>query len=1045
MNKRKLNQIIDIPRKLANTEDMVEKKLLNNPFFNQKIGKIQEELEKLARENEIMAEIGQVISSTLDIEEVYDRFVELVRYLIDFDRLAINIVNPDNQTFFIPYVWGQVIPERFPKVVVSLQGTATLEVLNTRSPLLVCEKNREEISRRLPGLAPLFGAGFKSLIMTPLFSKNEVIGVLNIQSIKANAYAEGELKLAQKVSNQIAGAIANALLFKKHEEAELKIKEQLAFLRVLLDTIPNPIFYKDTQGKYLGCNKAWSELYGRLPEEIIGKTVYDIAPEYLADIYRQRDEELFKERGKQIYEGKILRADGQERNVVFHKAVFYKSDGSLGGIVGSATDITEQKQTEAVLKRREEDVRLLARENNILAEIGRIISSTLDIEEVYENFAIEVKKLIPFHGLIVSIINEKENKVYFRYSWGVQIPGRTVGDSLPIAEGTVAAYILQKRYLLSFQGESLTEISLRFPALEPFIKAGIQSLILVPLLSQDKIIGILGFFTKTPQAYVTRHLRLAERVGNQIAGAIANSQLFEDLKKSQEALRQSEERYRSILANIEDGYYEVDLRGNFTFFNDALCQMLGYSKEEMTGLNNRQYTDQGNARKIYQIFNRVYKTGQPAKQLEAEVIRQDATKRTVDLSVSLIKDNREQPIGFRGIVRDITERKKAEREMTELQEQLRQAQKMEAIGQLAGGIAHDFNNALTLIRTCSQLALLDLKEDDPLREKFEMINRSTEQSANLTRQLLAFSRRQVMEMKVIDINNLIREMDKMLRRVIGEDIELVTNLAEDLGRIRVDPGQMEQVIINLAVNARDAMPRGGRLTIETANVHLDEVYANGHMGVNPGDHIRITISDTGIGMTPEVKHRIFEPFFTTKEKGKGTGLGLSTVYGIVKQSGGYIYVYSEPGMGATFKIYLPRVEEALEKEYAAPKDMPRGEETILVVEDERDVRSLIVQILGKQGYKVIEAENGVEAFEAGATQERRINLLLTDVVMPGMSGRELAEKLSRWQPEMKVLYMSGYTDDAMIRYGVLEAGMNFMQKPFSMEALTQKVRQILDQ
>lgn len=1042
---RKYNQIIDIPRKLANSENIFEKKLLNNPFLSQRIEKIQEELEKLARENEIMAEIGQVISSTLDIEEVYDRFVELVRYLIDFDRLAINIINHDNQTFFIPYVWGPVVPERIPKAVISLQGTATLEILQTKSSLLVNERNREEISRRFPGLAPAFAAGFKSLIMTPLFAKNEVIGILNIQSAKPNAYSQEDLKLAQKVSNQIAGAIANALLFKRHEEAEITVKEQLSFLRVLLDTIPNPIFYKDSQGKYLGCNKSWSEIHGRRPEEVIGKTVYEIAPSYLADIYRQKDEELLKVGGTQIYEAKIISADGQERDMIFNKAVFYKADGSIGGIVGTATDITKRKQTEAMLKKREEEVRLLARENNILAEIGRIISSTLDIEDVYENFAIEVQKLIPFDGLIVSIINEKENKVNFRYSWGMQIPGRTIGDSLPIAEGTVAAYILQKHSLLQFQGESLAEISHRFPALVPFIKAGIQSLILVPLLAQDKIIGILGFFTKIPQAYSANDLKLAEKVGNQIAGAIANSQLFEDLKKSQEALRQSEERYRSILANIEDGYYEVDLKGNFTFFNDALCQMLGYNQEEIAGLNNRQYTDEENARKIYQIFNRVYKTGIPAKQFEAEVIRKDGTKRNVELSVSLIRDNSDKPIGFRGIARDITERKKAEREMVELQEQLRQAQKMEAIGQLAGGIAHDFNNALTLIRTCSQLALLDLKEADPLREKFEMINRATEQSANLTRQLLAFSRRQVMEMKVIDLNNLIREMDKMLRRVIGEDIELVNNLAEDLGRVRVDPGQMEQVIINLAVNARDAMPKGGRLTIETANVHLDQGYVNGHVGVDPGNYIRLTISDTGVGMTPEVKSRIFEPFFTTKEKGKGTGLGLSTVYGIVKQSRGYIYVYSEPGMGATFKIYLPRVDEDLEKRPTEPKELPQGRETILVVEDEKDVRSLIVQILRKQGYKVIEAENGGEAFEACAHHKGKINLLLTDVVMPGMSGRELAEKLLCWQPEMKVLYMSGYTDDAMIRYGVLEAGMNFMQKPFSMEALAQKVRQVLDQ
>lgn len=1015
-----------------------------NFLKGEKMEEVGAELEKLARENEIMAEIGKVLSSTLDIEEVYDRFVELMRRLMDFDRLAINIINPENQTFFIPYVWGPSIPERSKKSVVPLGGTATKEIYITRSPLLVRENNREEILFRFPGLSSVCGAGFKSIIMTPLIYKSEVIGVLNIQSKKANAYTEEDVKVAEKVSNQIAGAIANALLFSKHEEAEKKIKEQLNFLRVLLDTIPSAIFYKDSQGRYLGCNKTWSQFYGMKPEEIVGKTAYEIAPPHLAEIYQQKDEELLSRGGTQVYEAKIIRADGQERDVVFNKALFYKADGSLGGIVGITTDITERKEAERVLKKKEEEIRRLAQENNILAEIGRIISSTLDIGDVYESFSAEVKKLIPFDGLIVSIIDQKENKICFRYCSGMEIPGRKIGDAIEIDQGTAAAEIIQKRTSLFLQGKSLEQISERLPALSPFQQAGVQSFILVPLISQDKVIGILGVFTKKAEAYTTRDLHLAERVANQIAGAIANSQLYADLKKSQEALRESEERYRNILANIEEGYYEVDLAGNLVFCNDSLGQILGYSRAEMMGLNNRAYTDKENAQKIYQTFNGVYRTGQPAKQLDAEIIRKDGTKRIVDLSVSLIKNNYGQPIGFRGIVRDITERKKAEREFAELQEQLRQAQKMEAIGQLAGGIAHDFNNALTLIRTCSQLALSELKEGDPIREKFEMINKATEQSANLTRQLLVFSRRQVMEMKVIDLNNLIKEMDKMLRRIIGEDIELVNVLAEDLGRVRVDPGQMEQVIINLAVNARDAMPQGGRLTMETSNVHLDENYINGHIGVNPGNYIRLMVSDTGMGMTPEVKRRIFEPFFTTKEKGKGTGLGLSTVYGIVKQSGGYIYVYSEPGMGATFKIYLPRVDEALEEEQTTPKEMPRGGETVLVVEDEPDVRTLIVQILRKQGYKVIEAASGSEAFEACAKYEGKINLLLTDVVMPGMSGRELAERLSLWQPDMKVLYMSGYTDDAMIRYGVLEAGVNFMQKPFSMEALSQKVRQVLD-
>ena len=384
--------------------------------------------------------------------------------------------------------------------------------------------------------------------------------------------------------------------------------------------------------------------------------------------------------------------------------------------------------------------------------------------------------------------------------------------------------------------------------------------------------------------------------------------------------------------------------------------------------------------------------------------------------------------------------------MVELQEQLRQSQKFEAIGQLAGGVAHDFNNALTLIKVCSQLGLMELEEQNPLREKFEMINKATEQSANLTRQLLAFGRRQIMEMKVIDLNSLVQDMDKMLHRVIGEDIELVSVLAEDLGRVKVDPGQMEQIIVNFALNARDAMPRGGKLTIETANVDLDKKYANGHVGVKSGRYVRISVSDTGVGMPPEVKARVFEPFYTTKEKGKGTGLGLSTVYGIVKQSGGNIWVYSEVRRGATFKVYLPRVDEPLEeeKERLRERELPRGAEMVLVAEDQEDVRDLVVQILKGQGYEVLVAADGVEALTICQKYAGMIHLLITDVVMPRMGGRELADQLFHLYPGIKVLYMSGYTDDAIVRHGVLEAELNFIQKPFSLEALARKVREVLD-
>jgi PAS domain S-box-containing protein len=395
---------------------------------------------------------------------------------------------------------------------------------------------------------------------------------------------------------------------------------------------------------------------------------------------------------------------------------------------------------------------------------------------------------------------------------------------------------------------------------------------------------------------------------------------------------------------------------------------------------------------------------------------------------------------------NITEHKQAEEKMAALQEQFRQSQKIEALGSLAGGIAHDFNNLLTVIKGYSQLSLIELKEGDPLKESIEEIQKATDRAAALTRQLLAFSRRQVMEMKVLDLNTILKDLEKMLRRVIGEDIKLVTLLAEDLGSVKTDPGQIEQVVVNLAVNSRDSMPKGGKLTIETANVELDEDYAHAHVAVTPGRYVMLSVSDTGVGMTREIRDRVFDPFFTTKVKGKGTGLGLSTVYGIVKQSEGNIWVYSEPDQGTTFKIYLPRVDEPLEElgKKELVKEILRGSETVLVVEDEEAVRKLAVRILQRQGYKVFDAPQGGDALLTCEQHKEPIHLMLPDVVMPGMRGYELAKRLEPLHPEMKVLYTSGYTDNAIVRHGVLEKEMHYIQKPFAVDGLARKVREVLD-
>jgi two-component system, cell cycle sensor histidine kinase and response regulator CckA len=381
------------------------------------------------------------------------------------------------------------------------------------------------------------------------------------------------------------------------------------------------------------------------------------------------------------------------------------------------------------------------------------------------------------------------------------------------------------------------------------------------------------------------------------------------------------------------------------------------------------------------------------------------------------------------------------------EEQFRQSQKLEAVGQLAGGIAHDFNNLLTVITGYGDLILNRLSGHDPLRPKVEEIRKAAERATSLTSQLLAFSRKQTLQPVVLDLNSLVTDVSKMLRRLIGEDIEFITLLRPEAGRVNADPGQLEQVLMNLVVNARDAMPQGGKIIIETAKVESDRAYADLHVGVQPGKYVMLAVSDTGTGMDEETQAHIFEPFFTTKEVGKGTGLGLSTVYGIVKQSEGHIWVDSELGKGTTFKIYLPLVEEEGDghKRAAEPAALPRGTETLLLVEDEAMVRALTCTILEEYGYRVLEAANGEEALRICEQHCVDIQLMLTDVVMPLMSGRELANRVKTICPHLCVLYMSGYTDDVIVHHGVLDPGTSFLEKPFTPEALARKVREVLDQ
>ena len=481
----------------------------------------------------------------------------------------------------------------------------------------------------------------------------------------------------------------------------------------------------------------------------------------------------------------------------------------------------------------------------------------------------------------------------------------------------------------------------------------------------------------------------------------------------------------------------ADTKGDIVYVNPAFETVTGYSQAEAIGFNLRLPKS---GERDEASFRSIWETISAGKTWRGRLVnkKKDGTLCTQEGTIAVVRDAAGVITSYVAVARDITQD-------LSLEAQFRHAQKMEAVGRLAGGVAHDFNNVLSVILSYAELIGGDLKADDPLRADIDEIRTAALRATVLTGQLLAFSRQQVLEGKVLDLHESVAGMEKMLCRLLGADIELTILPSSDLWSIKADPGQIEQIVMNLAVNARDAMPKGGELTIETANVELDDDYAHAHHGLPAGAYVKLAVSDTGMGMDKETQARIFEPFFTTKEEGKGTGLGLAMVFGIVKQSGGHIWVYSEPGHGTTFKVYFPKVSgvPAVRSSERPVPESDRGNETVLLVEDDDQVRALALHILRRCGYVVLVAANGGEALLICEQHGAKIHLLLTDVVLPRMSGRQLAERLAPLRPGMKVLFMSGYTDDAVLQHGVLDSGVAYLQKPLTPASLTRKVQEVL--
>src|SRR6266571_4899733 len=819
--------------------------------------------------------------------------------------------------------------------------------------------------------------------------------------------------------------------------ADAALRESEERFRALVEYSSDAIALVDAQGVTTYTSRTATRLLGYAAEEFVGRGGFDLL--HPDDVERARHlfEELLAQPGVPLRaELRVRHKDGTYRHLET-VAVNRLDESAVGAIVVNYHDLTPRKRAERI--------------QQATYRISQAALTAADLQALLRALHEIVNELMPAQNFYVALVDPERNWLTFPYfvdQYDREAPERPLGRGL-------TEYVMRTGRPLLATPDVYEDLVRRGEA--ALIGAPSLDWVGVPLQIRDRTIGVVAVQTYSEGIrYGEEEKDILTFVSTQVAMAI-------ERKRADTALHQAEERYRAFITQSTEGIWRFEFdeplpvdqpeaeqiehfyrHSYLAECNDAMAQMYGYaSAQELSGTRLGDLLARSDPNNV-EMLRAFLRSGYRLADVEShERDRDGQPKVFLNNLVGIVEDGLLKRAW--GTQRDITDLKR-------LEDQLRQAQKMEAVGRLAGGVAHDFNNLLTAILGSVELLLRELEPASPLRQDAAEIKKAGERAAALTRQLLAYSRRQVLNPEVLDLNRVVADMDRMLRRLIGEDVDLVTRPAPDLDAVRADRGQIEQVLVNLVLNARDAMPQGGKLTIETANVELDPGYVETHEGARAGAYALLAVSDTGSGMDAETTAHLFEPFFTTKEVGKGTGLGLATVYGIVKQSEGYITAYSEPGHGTTFKIYLPRAAApgAASPTPPAPpapqgKATAGGSETILVVEDEEAVRSLSRRALEASGYTVLAAADGPDAVRLLERYRGPIHLVLTDVIMPGMNGRELAQRLVQRRPGLRVLYMSGYPGDAIVHRGALEPGTAFLQKPFMPEDLARKVREVLDQ